>query len=288
MPELFEVLASGSVAEKLKAIGETMSLDELSDPRIARAVVRALADEEAPVRRRALEAISLLTHRGLWKLDPEVLERGLALADDPDASVRAEAAVALALLPYGDLQVILQKLLTLLEDPAPVVRREAAAALGDMGDQKVIPDLARHLEDQDEPTRFEAAFALATLKDERSLPHLLPELDRSSRRFDACEALKRLGSPAAVPELWRASKRLLVGWPERLTIWATLYALGEKSAAEQILARAKSRSREERALALALVGSHKVEEGRALLESVANDERDPLHETARGALEGWS
>lgn len=287
MVTLIERLSAEAPADRLRALQEAAALDAdgvAAEARLVREIVARLEDQEAPIRRAALEAIALLENRGAHRFDRATLRRAHDLAADPAPEVRAEAAVVLAFAPRDDLQASLQTLQRLLEDAAAPVRREAAAALGDLGEREAISRLAEHLDDEDRDTAFEASFALASLGDERGLPLLVAALGDPRRRFDACEGLRRLKSRAAVPELRRISKKLLLSWPERLTVHATLYTLGERDAAEFLIGRTRAWSREERGLALALIGSHGVAEGREVLERIAADVRDPLQETAAHAL----
>jgi len=171
-----------------------------------------------------------------------------------------------------------------LDDSSALVRREAAAALGDIGDRESARNLAHHLQDDDADVRFEAAFALASLRDPRGLEQLIAALDTSTRRLDACEGLRRLGSRDAVLALRSVAERIFLAWADRLTAWATLHVLGEPDAAEKIIARADSRKHEERAYALALIGTHRIGRGAAILDAVALNPKDSLRDTAIRAL----
>lgn len=249
---------------------------------LAKELEASLADDAAAVRHAALDALGRLSEfRGL-KLDARVSSRVAALANDPDARVRAEVAVALVLLPAtGSERGTLDRL---LEDPSPIVRQEAAAALGDHGDPEAVDILAAHLTDESSDVCFEAAFALASLRDSRGLEVLVDALDTNLRRLDACEALRRLGDRRATPALQRTLGRFFLGWPDRLTILATLHALGDSTAAEGLIARARSRNREERAYALSLLGQQRVKDGGSVLSETATNARDPLRDTAVRAL----
>jgi HEAT repeat protein len=252
-------------------------------PDLAAAILARIFDALPEVRHAALEAVGKLAHRGALGF-PGAMGDVIRSTRDDSELVRAEAAVATALLPADPAHPALPVLSALLEDPSPRVRREAAAALGDLGDRNAARALNDHLADPDEETRFEAAFALASMRDSRGLDALLAALGSHPRRLDACEALKRLGNKDAVPELRRATRGFFVTWAERLTLWATLYALGERDAAEPILQRTRAWNREERALALGFLGIHRVIEGTAVLEKVAQDAKDALQGTAVRAL----
>ncbi|CAN0593004.1 unnamed protein product, partial [Laminaria digitata] len=105
-------------------------------------------------------------------------------------------------------------------------------------------------------------------------------------RLDACEALRRLDTPNAVPALRAQTKKWWLPWGDRLTLWATLHSLGAEEAGAEVLARTKARRFEERTYALSLIGSHRIPQGRSILEAVALDTQDPLQDTAVRALGG--
>lgn len=250
-----------------------------------RAEIAAALDDADPKKRRdALEKIALGVEIDGQRVDPALADKARKLASDEAPIVRAEAAVLLAILPGDDLQASLQRLSRLLEDESPLVRREAAAALGDLKDRTAAAQLGKHLEDDDEQTRFEAAFALASLGDDRGLPILIRTLTDNQRRYDALEALRRLKSPAALEPLARLCDKILLGWPERMTAYATRYAIGDRSAADYLIKRLKAWSRAERSLALGLIGTHKIVEARDPVRAIAGDPRDALHETAAETL----
>lgn len=288
MADLLERLESPGAEQRIEALRAAARLEgEALDAigALPRIVLKRLLDPEPRVVHAALEALAQLAYRDAARFEGlEPVRAVLALIANENPAVRAELAVALAVLPPDPAHPIAATLLRLLDDPVILVRREAAAALGDFGDRAAVEPLARHLEDEDLDTRFEAAFALAALGDPRGVPVLIGALGTGTRRLDACDAFKRLGDRAAVPALRRAVKGIFVGWPERLSLWATLYSLGEQEGAERVIERTRAWSRQERGLALALIGTHRITEGLAVLTKVALTAKDPLQGTAVRAL----
>jgi HEAT repeat protein len=276
-------LASPDARTRLDALGEVLR-DEvpraLVDP-----VIRLLDDADARVRRGALEVLSLGADGGLLEVPPALWRRALELRRDQDAGVRAQVAVALATLPGVDVDEVAPALLGLLRDDAPPVRRDAAAALGDLRLDRAKEPLAERLDrDPDAETRFEAAFALASLRDVRALDPLVEALG-GPRLTDACEGLKRLGDPRAGPVLRAHAQRFFLGWPERILVHATLYALGERAdAAAYLLSRLTAWNRGERELAIATLGHLRAEEAREAIEAIAIDRRDRARGVAITAL----
>jgi HEAT repeat protein len=172
----------------------------------------------------------------------------------------------------------------LLDDPHSRVRQESCAALGDLRDHASKDFLAARLEDPDPQVGFEAAFALASMADLRARGTLLSALSVTHKRLDACEGLRRLGDPSTLEALDKMAGKLFLAWVDRLTAWATMFALGRTEAGDRVVERTTSRNREERIYALSLIGSHKISAGRDILERVVRDERDPLRDTAVRAL----
>ncbi|MCK6547700.1 HEAT repeat domain-containing protein [Myxococcota bacterium] len=268
--------------EALRRVADRATDAEL--PKLVRALAEKLGDDDAFVRFSALDVLgNLAAFRGVI-LDGGIASKIINLSTDEHERVRGEVCVTLALLPSEHLgpgaRVILRRL---LDDASPFVRREAAAALGDAREHGAADQLAAHLSDDDADAAFESAFALASLGDPRGLTRLTAALDEPKRRLDACEALRRLGPTAspALPKLRELAGKLFLFWSDRLTAWATIYAIGEREpAATKILERTKARRREERSYALALIGTHHITEGADVLTAVARDRTDRLRDTA--------
>lgn len=286
MSTLIERLTDAEPKTQLAALMEIGELTELKgQDLLMAAVVGRLWDVHPGIRQASLDMLGRLSTFAGYVADHRALNRALALTKDERTGVRAEAAASLALLAlqikHADRVPTLVKL---SEDPEAEVRSQALAALGDLGDASCIDAIAARIDDPDADVRFEAAFALAAFKDPRCRPELEARLSRTKRRLDACEGLRRLGDPAAIPALQTLTAKWMLPWGDRLTIWATLHVLGLEYAGAEVVSATKARRHEERTYALALIGSHKITGGRAVLETVAADPKDVLRETAVRAL----
>ena len=286
MGTLYGRLSHEDPGVRLEALLEVGQLTDLTGrDALVQATVLRLADPHPGIRQAALDMLGKLCTQAGLRVSPEVVAQTITLTADARPGVRGQAAASLALvgLEHGEIDRT-SPLVGLLDDPIPGVREEALAALGDLSAHPASDAIAGLLEDPVESVRFEAAFALASLEDERGRSVLEAALEDRHRRLDACEALKRMRSAQAVPALRALSKRWFLGWVDRLTLWATMFVLGDPSAQKRILGRANSRSRAERTYALSLIGSHRLTKGRAILERVARDSDDPLQDTAVRAL----
>ncbi|MBI2373565.1 MAG: HEAT repeat domain-containing protein [Deltaproteobacteria bacterium] len=281
---LLEELRADAPERRHAALAKVSALDaEDLGESLRRATLSALDDSVPEVRHAALLALTALASREIMGPKADALAAARALLADPNAAIRAEAAVLLAVLE-DDSEPTTSRLIELVRDPSALVRREAAAALGDLKVDRARGTLLSALDDDDPDTCFEAAFALASLGDSRSLSVLTKFLRVPRKRLDACEAIRRLGDKAAVPALDALSKKLLLGWPERLVLWATLFALGDRDGGARVVERAASRNRGERTLALALIGSHRILGGESALLAVATSRKDKLRSTAIRSL----
>lgn len=286
MTELIARLTDDDPRTRLDAVlevGELAAVD--GHAALVEGVVRRLWDEHPGVREAALDMLGRLAEFAGYEPDARVRERALALTEDERTGVRAEAAASMALLgPEADLPARIPRLTALTRDREPRVQQQALAALGDLRAHAATEAIAAALDAKEPETRFEAAFALASLKDNRGRPVLEGELGRAKRRLDACEALRRLGDPAAIPALEPLTRKWLLPWADRLTVWATLHVLGHPGADTKIVDRMRARRLEERTYALSLIGSHHIPAGREELERVAQDPKDTLRDTAVRAL----
>jgi HEAT repeat protein len=85
---------------------------------------------------------------------------------DPDAGVRARAAVNLSHIPADQAKEAVPALIEALEDPSPEVRRYAALSLGSYGSaaSAAVPALQKATGDSDEGARQLAAKALKRIQ----------------------------------------------------------------------------------------------------------------------------
>jgi len=279
MTPLVDALRAREPDERLAALDRVEDL-LAPEPGVGDAVLALLEDSDPELRRRALVAVGHLGHLELERFDERATARIAARGSDDDPRVRAEAAVALALVAEPTSSAAIACLVTLIDDAEALVRREAAAALGDCRAHSAQSVLHKHLQDEDPDTRFECAFALANLGDDAGLEILVAALNGARRRLDALEGMRRLGSPRPIEALEKLAGKFFIGWPERLTVFATLCALGEDGYADKLIERVlKARNRQERALALGLIGSHHVEQGFDVALELARTD-GPLQATA--------
>jgi HEAT repeat protein len=124
----------------------------------------------------------------------EVHERLCALLrHDPIPEVRTEAARALGVT--GEPRESIEPLVAALDDPSASVRRVATLALGRIDDQRGVEALIRALAERPELWR-EASAALAGAGDRDLLDRLLPLLDSESShvRSGAARAIAAVAS----------------------------------------------------------------------------------------------
>lgn len=287
MSDVLERARSGDVGGRVEALRELGHLDTAAAKALnglAEALSESITDDEPKVRCAALDSIGRLAHEGSRSLVAETRRAVIDCTTHPSNGVRAEAAVALVLLDEPATDETVRILSRLLDDPSVAVRRESAAALGDCGLAQAATHLRRHLDDEDGGTRFEVAFALANLQDASGVDILVAALTTARRRLDACEGLRRLKDPVALPALEQISKKFFLGWPERLTLWATMYTLGKAAAADAIIERTRGWNRAERLLAVGLIGNHRIAEGLTTLDTLARGDDTDLAGAAARAL----
>lgn len=151
-------------------------------PRTLELLGHALAADPAEPRR-----VELVRDLGLCKL-PGAVPMVLAAMSDPDGSVRAEAAMAAAMI--GDISALRPGLQKLLSDSDPAVRREALAAGDSMHDETFVTS---GLQDPNESV-FAAACARATTSQHYSL---IAGRFPSASRLGKLAAIRALGSRSA-------------------------------------------------------------------------------------------
>ncbi|MEE2900733.1 MAG: HEAT repeat domain-containing protein [Myxococcota bacterium] len=261
-PELTTRLQDNDETVVIEALRDICQIDE---EQISQAVVEHvttfLLHENISVSVQALETMQHLAQTSLALPKNRILNALTFLAKSSETPrVRGESAIALVLVDDPATSETVSVLIKLLDDEHPRVRQEAAAALGDSSAKKAIPVLLEHLSDPDEQTRFECSFALASMKDSRGLPLLLDSLSSSKRRIDALEGIRRLADKSALSTLEPLSRKFFLGWPERLTVLATMYAVGDKTVVPRITEKAESRNKAEKALAIGLIGTHGIVE----------------------------
>jgi HEAT repeat protein len=162
-----------------------LSLGELGAGESVDALAAHLADDEPLCREAAAIALGQLGDAGgarAWS----ALETALG-ADEPE--VRFQAVASLAEIDAARAAPLV---VALLDDGDGKVRAQAAAAIGDAGERRFADRVARLLDEPGE-VRHEAALALGRLGDRRALPPLVAALTTRDHALDAATALAALG-----------------------------------------------------------------------------------------------
>jgi HEAT repeat protein len=137
-----------------------IALGKIGDVRAVPALISALKDSQADVRRNAASALGKIG-------DTSAVVPLLEALCDTHAWVRGNAVIALGKI--GDAS-ILPTLYRMLKDTDSWVRENTLVALGNIGDIIAVPDLIHSLKDDNREVRRNAAFALGTMGDADSLP----------------------------------------------------------------------------------------------------------------------
>jgi HEAT repeat protein len=225
-------------------------------PEVIAEAERWLHDEKPERRKAGLDALGYVAEFRSYVPSADVIARMIALADDDYPGVRAEAAIAMALVSQIPDAERSRVLLMLLQDEELMVREEAAASIGDAKLKNAAGALYQAMESaSSESLKLECTIALGALRDPRAVGPLIGVLAKRSTwdRVLACEALGEIGDRTAVPPLTRLAKGWFVPFQERLHALAALARLGEEWADEKLRSRMKAWSRVERELAINLV-----------------------------------
>lgn len=237
--------------------------------RLTQRVMEHVGHTHPGLRQAALEVLGSLCDRFPQLTPKGALKAVLSRRADANPRVRAEVAGALALVEDEvDSSERRRALLELLADEDVGVREQAAAAAGDLRLAEAVEPLAALLSEAEPGLAFEAAFALASLKDGRARLPLEAGLGAKQTRHDACEGLRRLGDPAAIPALQEALQGWFIDGIQRLSVRAALYALGEVAQAAPLIKMTRSWRIPERTHAFALIGSHGVLEAQDILQEL--------------------
>lgn len=191
--------------------------------------VLLLGDADADLRRLALD--------GLWESDDRTLLDPLLmlLGADPDASVRAAAAMLLgnwvlrgefdAIRPADNARILaaLRRVAVDIDQPAEL-RGRAVEALGASSEGWVRELIERSYADPAPALQIAALHAMGRNSDAVWLPTLYRELTSADpqRRFEAAEAVGEIGEEEAVPRL-----EPLIDDPDQEVQGQAIRALGE-------------------------------------------------------------
>ncbi|WP_135820591.1 HEAT repeat domain-containing protein [Halostella litorea] len=168
--ELLDALAGDEAVERRRA---ALALAEREGSERVRRALQAAAtgDDDAEVRQFAVEA--------LGKVGGAVAaETALALTDDPEPWVRAEALVTLDRLDRGEHEAAIADA---LDDDHHAVRRNALVSLFKLRGEDALPALVDAAADPSERVREWAAHLLGGVADERADETLADLVDDDSR-----------------------------------------------------------------------------------------------------------
>jgi HEAT repeat protein len=129
-------------------------------------LIEALKEGGPRVRRAAANALVEIPDR-------RALEPLVAALADPDAAVRANAALALGEFEHSrpeTLGTIVEPLAAAFDDESPPVRAMAAAALGRMKSPRAVEPLTELLSDESELVRTTAMWVLQGFGDQGVVP----------------------------------------------------------------------------------------------------------------------
>ena len=194
---VFLALAAFGCNESLQSRGspETISIDSLV-PEAMRVIREGLADEEPQIRARAIEVVAE-TQR--LELMPPVVR----LLNDDFVPVRFAAALAVGDTKY---QLAKDSVRQLLRAPDENTRIAAAYAMKKLGYPKSFRILGKAITSRDQTVRANAAVLLGKSGDKSTMDLLYWAKDDEKSdpkvRFQAAEAIARLGDERIYPRLW--------------------------------------------------------------------------------------
>lgn len=170
-----------------------------ANPRVVAALVEALRDTDAEVRKQALLTLAQMGSK-------EAEDPIRAAAKDPDPEVRRQAVFALG---QFDDPANYELLASALGDSDVSVSEQAAFALGQLGDHRAVGPLAGTLKSSRSPeVRKQCAFALGLIGDAGAVDALIAALrdDNVDVRAQAAFALGEIGDARASDALMTALK----------------------------------------------------------------------------------
>lgn len=171
-----------------------IALSRLKDPRMVTPLLTALNDPDSTVRANA--ATGLGHNEAAEAVDPLIA----LLRDDPEDIVRERAATALAQI--GDPRAV-DPLIDALDEGGTWVRNRIAYVLGASKDPRAVEPLLELLNHEEASTQGVAAWALGAIGDERAFDPLLGLLgdETASVRGNAAWALGELADERAIDPL---------------------------------------------------------------------------------------
>lgn len=297
-------VAAQDPALRVQAAERLGEADEAERERAIVALQQMLADPHPRVRAAAAEACGQLNSHALRA--PLI-----ARIDDPDASVREVAIIALT--QFGDTDAIdavrravdsehpetrFQAVLSYVElrpddaeplrerirDEDPMVRMNTALALGLSHDPRAHELLQQCLGDHNPAVRQRAAIALAQRGDDAGRRDLLDALDDPELTVSALDALATLGDRSVADAVARQTTGLLLPLPVRTAAAATLARLGDPRGVELLRKLLHGWRAQARNLAVESIGSAGLAQLRSELDALVHRPRGTEATTLARAL----
>ncbi|HEV8607695.1 MAG TPA: HEAT repeat domain-containing protein [Tepidisphaeraceae bacterium] len=248
-------------------------LSRSNDERSIGALIAAMKDEDADVRRAAM--------LGLWRVGRPAFDRLLIALGDDDYLVRRGTCEALGLMED---QRAISPILDCLTDSNPDVRSSAAWALGRLRKPRATRALIIALRDDFPQVRREAAWSLGEIKPKQAVEPLVIALRDSDNtvRNNAAAALAELHDMRAVLPLLDALRDEDVA--TRRQAARGLGCLGDTGACDGLIAALSDLDAIVRECAARALG--RIEDARAVttLVEVLGDEDNQVRRAASDAL----
>ena len=173
--------------------GPSMSqIKEYQDAGAIEPLIAALNDRDPDYARGALEALVKI---GKPAVEPLIAALKVLSYSDQWRRWRAEEA----LVKIGKPAV--EPLVAALQDKDQAVRCDAARVLGQIRDARAVEPLIAALQDKDQAVRREVARALCQIGDARAVEPLIVMLEDVNVRFQAIEALDKIGGDRATESI---------------------------------------------------------------------------------------
>jgi HEAT repeat protein len=141
--------------------------------------IEQLNNTDVRIRARAALRLGEIDLNSRGNLKQRAIPELIALLKDPDAEVRANAAIALYNLP-SESNTVVPALIEALKDPNAEVRAEVVTALGNMGRTDAFIELLNALtnasKDENSTVRSNAAIAIGNIGSEEAIPVLIEAL----------------------------------------------------------------------------------------------------------------
>lgn len=172
------------------------------DPDTVKDLFKLLRDSDEYVQAYAIEGLAAI--HSVEPISTDAIEAVLSLLQRTSSrTVSKVACMALGVFGY---EKAIDPLIALLKDPNPLTMGQAAQSLARLDAQRAIPALREAYKQADPNSKLTLIEVLGRLHDTGSVPILL-DIVRNEKKHPvltvAIDALGRIGSPAAVPELLR-------------------------------------------------------------------------------------